>query len=190
MFYQQLPPTSKPNVNCHFLRVSPWQSEWSYTSKTTSSRSGTARRSREVVMTATTVHQSASLVSRHSLDRAAEGGGGGEECYQPAGGREGGATVWVQEPRRVEAIPSVLYSSYRPPTRRTRRRRRRMKSSWGSPSADTWCLLFVQWSVWKQIETDKLHRLFTAASVWVKLEMCFIYTFYNKHRIHCIFCNI
>lgn len=89
MFYQQLQPTSKPNVNCHFLRVSLWPSEWSYTSKTTSSRSLTARRSREVVMTATTVHQSASLLSRHSLDRAAGGGGGGE-CYQPAGGREGG----------------------------------------------------------------------------------------------------
>lgn len=47
-----------------------------------SSWRSTAQRSREVMTTAATVHQSAWLLSRHSLDRA----GGGEECYQPAGG--------------------------------------------------------------------------------------------------------
>lgn len=48
------------------------------------SRKFTAYRSKEVMMTSITVHQSASLLSRHSLDRA----GGVKECYQPAGEKE------------------------------------------------------------------------------------------------------
>lgn len=53
-------------------------------------------------------------------------------CCREVGG--GVATVWAPEPRHVEAILSVLYSSYLPLTRR--RVKRRMKSSWETPPKD------------------------------------------------------